>query len=121
MSCIEEFTKTQKKKIVNEEEEIEPLTRKSASERTCRYLKGYITAPLIRGAMAEYSQVGILTAMLLFTVVTVRDIYIGKNMAQQQHQQAADNMDIGHSLDLQKPGKHKLYTGPVLKFQYCIS
>lgn len=75
--------------------------------------------------MAEYSQAGILTAMLLFTVVTVRDIYVGKNMAQQQQQQAADNLDAGpeshRDLDPQKLAKHKLYTGPVLKFQYCIS
>lgn len=81
--------------------------------------------PQIRGAMAEYSQAGILTAMLLFTVVTVRDIYVGKNMAQQQQQQAADNLDAGpeshRDLDPQKLAKHKLYTGPVLKFQYCIS
>ncbi|KAJ8393615.1 hypothetical protein AAFF_G00058340 [Aldrovandia affinis] len=73
--------------------------------------------------MAEYSQAGILTAMLLFTVVTVRDIYLGKNMAQPQPQQAAEVLDVGpetpRDLDAQRLGKHKLYTGPVLKFQFC--
>ncbi|MBN3302034.1 SELT2 protein, partial [Amia calva] len=71
--------------------------------------------------MAEYSQAGILTALLLFTVVTVRDIYMGKNLAQQQ-QQAADSLGVGsgglRDMDTHKPAKQKMYTGPVLKFQF---
>lgn len=72
--------------------------------------------------MAEYSQTGILTALLLFTVVTVRDIYVGRTMTQHQ---ASESLDVGsdslRDVDPQKIAKHTLYTGPVLKFQYCIS
>lgn len=80
--------------------------------------------------MAEYSQAGILTALLLFTVVTVRDIYLGRSAVeqqteQQQRQQAAGNTGpdgfLNPDLHTQRQSKAKFYTGPVLKFQYCIS
>jgi len=61
--------------------------------------------------MAEYSQTGILTALLLFTVVTVKDIYVGRNSMIQQDSTVPD-------MHTQRPNKHTLYTGPVLKFQF---
>nr|AAH95658.1 Selt2 protein [Danio rerio]AAI63952.1 Unknown (protein for MGC:191127) [Danio rerio] len=64
--------------------------------------------------MAEYSQTGILTALLLFTVVTVKDIYVGRNSVTQQE-------NTGPDINTQRQNKHTFYTGPVLKFQYCIS
>lgn len=74
--------------------------------------------------MVEYSQAGILTALLLFTAVTLRDVYLGKNSAQQQHQ-ATNSLDMEpddlRETEPHKLAKQKLYTGPVLKFQYCIS
>ncbi|MFT7810211.1 selenoprotein T2-like [Arapaima gigas] len=73
--------------------------------------------------MAEYSQAGILTALLLFTVVTVRDIYLGKNMSDGAQQQAAESPDLesrsSPSLDPQRTGKPRMYIGPVLRFQFC--
>lgn len=73
--------------------------------------------------MAEYSQTGILTALLLFTVVTLRDIYVGRSLTQHQARESLDvpGSDILRGADPQKQAKHALYTGPVLKFQYCIS
>uniref|UniRef100_A0A3B4CZI6 Selenoprotein T n=1 Tax=Pygocentrus nattereri TaxID=42514 RepID=A0A3B4CZI6_PYGNA len=65
--------------------------------------------------MAEYSQTGILTALLLFTVVTVRDIYLGRSAVDQTEQQKQAAEDI-HT---QRQTKPKFYTGPVLRFQYC--
>lgn len=61
--------------------------------------------------MAEYSQTGILTALLLFTVVTLRDIYVGRNSMTQQD-------SAGPDILTQRPNKHTFYTGPVLKFQF---
>lgn len=61
--------------------------------------------------MAEYSQTGILTALLLFTVVTLRDIYVGRNSMTQQDSAGPDMLT-------QRPNKHTFYTGPVLKFQF---
>ncbi|KAL0176602.1 hypothetical protein M9458_028932, partial [Cirrhinus mrigala] len=61
--------------------------------------------------MAEYSQTGILTALLLFTVVTVRDIYVGRNSMTQQD-------STGPDMHTPRQNKHTFYTGPVLKFQY---
>uniref|UniRef100_A0A673ND83 Selenoprotein T n=1 Tax=Sinocyclocheilus rhinocerous TaxID=307959 RepID=A0A673ND83_9TELE len=62
--------------------------------------------------MAEYSQAGILTALLLFTALTVRDIYVGRSSMTQQD-------STGPDLHTQRQNKHTLYTGPVLKFQFC--
>ncbi|KAF4105233.1 hypothetical protein G5714_014564 [Onychostoma macrolepis] len=62
--------------------------------------------------MAEYSQTGILTALLLFTVVTMRDIYVGRSSMTQQD-------STGPDTHTQRQNKHTFYTGPVLKFQFC--
>ncbi|TRY98517.1 hypothetical protein DNTS_014643 [Danionella cerebrum] len=62
--------------------------------------------------MAEYSQTGLLTALLLFTAVTVKDIYMGRNAVTQQERTVPE-------LNPQRPNKQAFYTGPVLKFQYC--
>lgn len=45
--------------------------------------------------MAEYSQTGILTALLLFTIVTVKDIYVGRSMMTQHPAQASDSLNMG--------------------------
>lgn len=66
--------------------------------------------------MAEYSQTGILTALLLFTVVTVKDIYVSRSSMTQQDSMRPDSL---LEPDIQTPKqKPKLYTGPVLKFQF---
>ncbi|MCJ8733825.1 hypothetical protein PDJAM_G00228140 [Pangasius djambal] len=75
--------------------------------------------------MAEYSHTGILTALLLFTAVTVRDIYLGRTATEQLEQQAAKSSMASsgfpepESSSTQRQSKPKFYTGPVLKFQYC--
>uniref|UniRef100_A0A674B5L0 Selenoprotein T n=1 Tax=Salmo trutta TaxID=8032 RepID=A0A674B5L0_SALTR len=73
--------------------------------------------------MAEYSQTGILTALLLFTIVTVKDIYVGRSMMTQHPAQASDSLNMGadrlRDADPQRLSKQTLYTGPVLKFQFC--
>ena len=77
--------------------------------------------------MAEYSETGILTALLLFTVVTVRDIYLGRSAVdqteqQQQQKQAAESTGpdgfLISDIHTQRQTKPKFYTGPVLRFQY---
>ncbi|GAA6105733.1 selenoprotein T2 [Tachysurus ichikawai] len=71
--------------------------------------------------MAEYSHTGILTALLLFTAVTVRDIYLGRTATEQQDAQssvASGGFPEAQS-STQRQNKPKFYTGPVLKFQYC--
>ncbi|KAI7802065.1 selenoprotein T2 precursor, partial [Triplophysa rosa] len=66
---------------------------------------------------AEYSQTGILTALLLFTVVTVKDMYVGRSSVTQQDSTGPDRfLEPDKPTQKQKP---KLYTGPVLKFQFC--
>ncbi|TDG95887.1 hypothetical protein EPR50_G00244240 [Perca flavescens] len=73
--------------------------------------------------MAEYSQAGLLAALLLFTALTVRDVYVSRlnppRALQAAHSQSADSPDL--SAEPGKPAKPSLYTGPLLKFQYCIS
>ncbi|CAL8262304.1 unnamed protein product [Lota lota] len=77
--------------------------------------------------MAEYTQKGILTALLLFSVLTLRDIYVGRSQTQPQPQGPEASESLGMASDslpdagTVRPGKPTLYTGPVLKFQYCIS
>ncbi|TKS65035.1 Selenoprotein T2 [Collichthys lucidus] len=75
--------------------------------------------------MAEYSQVGLLAALLLFTALTVRDVYLGRS-SPHRGQQPADGPSLSPDTVLPdtepgKPAKSSLYTGPVLKFQYwCV-
>ncbi|KAI5104917.1 selenoprotein T2 precursor [Silurus meridionalis] len=72
--------------------------------------------------MAEYSHTGILTALLLFTAVTVRDIYLGRTATEQLEQQAAKSSMASDGFlepNTQRQNKPKFYIGPVLKFQYC--
>ncbi|TMS01793.1 Selenoprotein T2 [Larimichthys crocea] len=73
--------------------------------------------------MAEYSQLGLLAALLLFTALTVRDVYLGRS-SPHRGQQPADGPSLSPDTVLPdtepgKPAKSSLYTGPVLKFQYC--
>lgn len=78
--------------------------------------------------MAEYSHTGILTALLLFTAVTVRDIYLGRTTTEQleqQEQQAAKSSVASNGFpepesNTERQSKLKFYTGPVLKFQYWL-
>lgn len=75
--------------------------------------------------MAEYSHTGILTALLLFTAVTVRDIYLGRTTTEQLEQQAAKSSMASNGFpepesNTERQSKLKFYTGPVLKFQYWL-
>ena len=70
--------------------------------------------------MAEYSQAGLLAALLLFTALTVRDVYVGRSSPQRGHQSADGAAAATDMLPETEPGKaaKSMYTGPVLKFQY---
>ncbi|KAG2463546.1 SELT2 protein, partial [Polypterus senegalus] len=71
--------------------------------------------------MAEYNQTGLMVALILFTVLTVRDIYLGKTTVQLQ--EAKDSRGLKPEKQEEKEphiaAKQRLYSGPVLKFQYC--
>uniref|UniRef100_A0A3Q3VV69 Selenoprotein T n=1 Tax=Mola mola TaxID=94237 RepID=A0A3Q3VV69_MOLML len=71
--------------------------------------------------MAEYSQSGLLAALLLFTALTVRDVYVGRLSLRHGHQ-SAERPDLSRDnlrdTDPGPPPKSSLYSGPVLKFQY---
>lgn len=64
--------------------------------------------------MAEFGSGGLLAALLLFTALTLRDLYVGRS-----------DRRTGVSPDTEpesgKPPKAALYSGPVLQFRYCIS
>lgn len=64
--------------------------------------------------MAEYNQVGVLSALLLFTALTARDIYLVRTG---QVTTSSLNRDPAPGAGSAKP-KSTLYNGPVLKFQY---
>lgn len=68
--------------------------------------------------MAEYSQAGLLAALLLFTALTVRDIYLGRSGGQQPAERRGFSQDTLPDSEPGRPAKSSLYTGPVLKFQY---
>uniref|UniRef100_A0AAZ1WXT8 Selenoprotein T n=1 Tax=Oreochromis aureus TaxID=47969 RepID=A0AAZ1WXT8_OREAU len=68
--------------------------------------------------MAEYSRTGLLAALLLFTALTLRDIYVGRSSSQSGHQ-PPDNSAVFPDTEPRKPAKAAIYSGPVLRFQYC--
>uniref|UniRef100_A0A3Q2VVA5 Selenoprotein T n=1 Tax=Haplochromis burtoni TaxID=8153 RepID=A0A3Q2VVA5_HAPBU len=68
--------------------------------------------------MAEYSQTGLLVALFLFTALTLRDIYVGRSSSQSWHQ-PPDNPAVFPDTEPGKPAKAAIYSGPVLRFQYC--
>ncbi|GLD68803.1 selenoprotein T2-like protein [Lates japonicus] len=69
--------------------------------------------------MAEYSQTGLLAALLVFTALTARDVYLGRSSLQRGHP-PADSPELSPAdTEPGKPTKSSLYTGPVLRFQYC--
>ncbi len=70
-----------------------------------------VLSPWTGPEMAEYSQTGILTALVLFTVVTMRDIYVGRSSMTHQDSTEPDT-------NTERQIKHTFYTGPVLKFQF---
>uniref|UniRef100_A0A8C7ZUU6 Selenoprotein T n=1 Tax=Oryzias sinensis TaxID=183150 RepID=A0A8C7ZUU6_9TELE len=64
--------------------------------------------------MSEFGPSGLLAVLLLFTALTLRDVYVGRSK-----QQPADGPS---PLPDTGPGEHaraSAYTGPVLRFQYC--
>uniref|UniRef100_A0A3B4YFA0 Selenoprotein T n=1 Tax=Seriola lalandi dorsalis TaxID=1841481 RepID=A0A3B4YFA0_SERLL len=69
--------------------------------------------------MAEYSQAGLLAALLLFTALTVRDVYLGRSSPQRGHPPVNSPGFSPPDAEPGKPAKSSLYTGPVLRFQYC--
>lgn len=60
--------------------------------------------------MAEFSQTGLLAALLFFMALTLRDVYVGRTRPQ--------NQNLAADTDPEKPAKTSAYTGPVLRFQY---
>ncbi|CAB1427058.1 unnamed protein product [Pleuronectes platessa] len=68
--------------------------------------------------MAEYSQGGLLAALLLFTALTARDVYLGRSSPQRGHS-PADSLGLSSATEPERPAKPSVYTGPVLRFQYC--
>uniref|UniRef100_A0A3Q1GF94 Selenoprotein T n=1 Tax=Acanthochromis polyacanthus TaxID=80966 RepID=A0A3Q1GF94_9TELE len=72
--------------------------------------------------MAEYSQAGLLAALLLFTALTVRDVYLGRSSphrGQQPTERPGHSPDTVPDTEPGRPAKASLYSGPVLRFQYC--
>lgn len=63
--------------------------------------------------MSEFGPSGLLAVLLLFTALTLRDVYVGRSK-----QQPADGPS---PLPDTGPGEHaraSAYTGPVLRFRY---
>lgn len=73
-------------------------------------------SPLGKTSMAEYNQVAVLSAVLLFTALTARDIYLGRS-SPQRGQATTPNL---HRDAVPGVGSAKasLDGGPVLKFQF---
>lgn len=67
--------------------------------------------------MAEFSQSSLLAALLLFTALTVRDIYLVRSSSKRGHQ-PTDNPSVSTGTEAGKSAKSTVYNGPVLKFQY---
>lgn len=65
--------------------------------------------------MLEYNQLGVLSAVLLFTALTARDIYLVRTSFQTTTPSLFQ--DPAPGTDSNKP-MSTLYNGPVLKFQY---
>uniref|UniRef100_A0A672GG75 Selenoprotein T n=1 Tax=Salarias fasciatus TaxID=181472 RepID=A0A672GG75_SALFA len=65
--------------------------------------------------MAEYSQAGLLAALLLFTALTVRDVYLGRSSSQRPGLSPSSSPDPEPA----RAAKASTYSGPVLRFQYC--
>lgn len=61
--------------------------------------------------MAEFGSGGLLAALLLFTTLTLRDIYVGRS----DYRTGAFSETEQES---GKPPKVALYSGPVLQFRY---
>lgn len=79
--------------------------------------------------MAEFSGGGLLAALLLFTALTVRDVYLGLNREHGRDQrglrdEAEDRGRFTGEQERGRPAKtwsSSANLGPVLRFQYCIS
>lgn len=71
----------------------------------------------VDGNMAEYSQAGLLAALLFFTALTIRDVYLGRSSLQRPGLSPSSSPD----LEPVRTAKASSYSGPVLRFQYCIS
>ena len=106
----------------------EKSTRKSCAGKSCfradlfqSSLTDRQTDRQTAADMAEYSQAGLLAALLFFTALTVRDIYLGRS-SPQRGQQPADSPGLSpDTLPDTDPGKQTkstVYSGPLLKFQY---
>ncbi|KAK7916261.1 hypothetical protein WMY93_012022 [Mugilogobius chulae] len=79
--------------------------------------------------MAEFSGGGLLAALLLFTALTIKDVYVGMHRGHGQDQrgprdEAEDRGRFSAGEEQSRPSKSWSSTGnlgPVLRFQYCIS
>lgn len=79
--------------------------------------------------MAEFSGGGLAAALLLFTALTVRDIYLGLNRehsrdprSPRDEPEERGRFTAGQGPErAAKPWGNPGSLGPVLRFQYCIS
>lgn len=76
--------------------------------------------------MAEFSGGGLVAALLLFTALTVKDIYLGQNRGQNPTQKEETEGRGGFQAEQEHGRPAKTWNnpgsmGPVLRFQYCIS
>lgn len=67
-----------------------------------------------------------MAALLLFTALTARDVYLGLNRDQNQNQDQRDEAGSGSRAEQGPARLTKTWTnpgslGPVLRFQFCIS
>uniref|UniRef100_A0A3Q2QT71 Selenoprotein T n=1 Tax=Fundulus heteroclitus TaxID=8078 RepID=A0A3Q2QT71_FUNHE len=63
--------------------------------------------------MAEFGSGGLLAALLLFTALTLKDVYVGRS-----DHRGDVSVDTEPDSESGKPPKAALYSGPVLRFRY---
>uniref|UniRef100_A0A3Q2CEP7 Selenoprotein T n=1 Tax=Cyprinodon variegatus TaxID=28743 RepID=A0A3Q2CEP7_CYPVA len=64
--------------------------------------------------MAEFGSGGLLAALLLFTALTLRDVYVGRT-----DRKGGLSLDAETDSESGKTPKAAMYSGPVLRFRYC--
>lgn len=68
--------------------------------------------------MAEYNQLGVLAALLLFAALTAKDIYLGRSSPQRGQVTPANlHRDAVPAAD-SAPPKPGVEAGPVIRFRY---
>lgn len=67
--------------------------------------------------MAEFGPTGLLAVLLLFTGLTLRDVYVGRSNPR-PGSSADPELNVEPGTEGGKAAKAALYTGPVLRFRY---